>query len=104
MFAKSVLNSVFEAVFLRQPFLPAFKTAALSIREEVSNQDRRSFYQRSVTVLLESKTTKKFRSEVPSKQHNIQEGQSISTVKTLYKSMFPIKEKFKKYVVNNIDK
>ena len=82
VFAESALNSVFKAVFSRQTFIPGQKWERLSTPLPFLSEKR------SAMDLLKSKATKTFRSEVPSKQHNVQEGltcgvqegQSISTV------------------------
>ena len=82
MFGLSVLNLAFKAIFLSQPFLPGRKWERFSRLLPFLSEKS------SAIVLLESKATKTFQSEVPSKQHNVQEGltcgvqegQSISTV------------------------
>ena len=68
MSTKGVLDSVFKAVFSRQPFLPGQRW------EQFPRPPPLLPEKRSAEAVLESEAPKKFRSEVPSRQHNVQEG------------------------------
>ena len=68
MSTKGVLDSAFEAVFSRQPFLPGRKW------EQFPRPPPLLPEKRPEEAIFESEAPKKFRSEVPSRQHNVQEG------------------------------
>ena len=101
-----VQSRFFEpAISTRAEVGAVFKTAALSIREEVSNSPFGVKSHQNISERSSLQATQcPRRTDLWCPRRTKYKYCSRCTDKTPYKSMFPIKEKFKKYFANNTNK